>query len=58
MANEKTDKSQVEKFKQAARELETDESEEAFDRVLKKVAKAQDLAPSRKSVRRRTHDPE
>ncbi|WIW55418.1 hypothetical protein LRP31_09410 [Mesorhizobium mediterraneum] len=31
---------QIEKFKQAARELETDQSEEAFDRVLKKVVKA------------------
>lgn len=30
---------QIDKFKQAARELETDESEEAFDRALKKVAK-------------------
>ncbi|MER8391912.1 hypothetical protein NKH10_08380 [Mesorhizobium sp. M1340] len=36
----KPDKSQVDKFKEAARELETDQSEEAFDRVLKKVAKA------------------
>ncbi|MER8705882.1 hypothetical protein NKH49_09925 [Mesorhizobium sp. M1088] len=35
-----TDKSQLDKFKRAARELETDQSEEAFDRVLKKVAKA------------------
>lgn len=34
------EKSQVDKFKQAARELETDQSEEAFDRALKKIAKA------------------
>ena len=34
------EKSQVEKFRGAARELETDQSEEAFDRVLKKVVKA------------------
>ncbi|MER9630408.1 hypothetical protein [Mesorhizobium sp. M0296] len=34
------EKSQVEKFKEAARELKTDESEEAFDRVLKKVVKS------------------
>ncbi|MER8864788.1 hypothetical protein NKI19_13890 [Mesorhizobium sp. M0751] len=33
-------KEQIEKFREAARELETDQSEEAFDRVLKKVAKA------------------
>ncbi|CAN7290133.1 hypothetical protein [Mesorhizobium sp. LjNodule214] len=35
-----TKQSQLEKFKQVARELETDESEEHFDRVLKKVAKS------------------
>ncbi|MER9670544.1 hypothetical protein [Mesorhizobium sp. M0203] len=35
-----TDKSQLDKFKRAARELETDQSEEAFDRVLKKVVKS------------------
>lgn len=33
-------KKQREKFEDAARELETDDSEEAFDRVLKKVVKA------------------
>lgn len=33
-------KSQVEKFKEAARELQTDESEEAFDEKLKRVAKS------------------
>lgn len=33
-------KSQVDKFREAARELETDQSEEAFDRALKKVAKS------------------
>lgn len=32
-------KSQREKFEEAARELETDQSEEAFDRMVKKVAK-------------------
>lgn len=40
MAKEPTSKTQRDKFEEAARELETDESEEAFDRVLKKVAKA------------------
>lgn len=34
------DKSQREKFEEAARKLETDQSEEAFDRTLKKIAKA------------------
>jgi hypothetical protein len=32
--------SQVEKFREAARELEADESEENFDRTLKRIAKA------------------
>lgn len=31
---------QVEKFREAARQLETDDSEEAFDAKLKKIAKA------------------
>lgn len=31
---------QIDKFKEAARELETDQSEEAFDRALRKVTKA------------------
>ena len=34
------DKSQLDKFREAARDLQTDESEENFDRVLKKVAKS------------------
>lgn len=29
---------QIDKFKEAARELETDDSEEAFDAKLKKIA--------------------
>lgn len=33
-------RSQREKFEEAARELETDDSEEAFDAKLKKIAKA------------------
>lgn len=32
--------SQLDKFKEAARELETDDSEEAFDAALKRVGKA------------------
>jgi len=35
-----TEKKQIDKFREAARELETDESEGNFDRVLKRVAKA------------------
>lgn len=34
------EKSQVDKFREAARELETDDSEERFDERLKRVAKA------------------
>jgi hypothetical protein len=34
-----TKKSQADKFREAARELETDDSEEAFDAKLKKIAK-------------------
>lgn len=33
--------SQADKFKQTARDLECDESEEAFERKLKKVARPQ-----------------
>ena len=32
-------KSQIDKFREAARDLETDQSEERFDRILKKIAK-------------------
>ena len=39
MTTEKPKESQVDKFKEAARELETDDSEEAFDAKLKKIAK-------------------
>lgn len=40
MPIKQAENTQIEKFKKAARELETDQSEEACDRVLKKVAKA------------------
>ena len=39
-------KTQIDKVKEAAREHETDDSEEAFDRALKKIAKA---APPKES---------
>lgn len=32
-------KSQLERFKETAKQVETNDSEEAFDRTLKKVAK-------------------
>ena len=47
-------KSQLAKFKEAAREVETDDREEAFDAVLKKISKApppkDKEPPKRKSV--------
>ncbi|WP_394888472.1 hypothetical protein ACG873_24955 [Mesorhizobium sp. AaZ16] len=43
---------QIDKFKSAARELETDQSEEAFDRALKKIARPN----SREAADRRAVD--
>lgn len=43
--------SQYEKFKQAAREAETDDREDAFDRIVKKIAKP---APSPKDKKAKT----
>lgn len=40
MKHDERSKPQIEKFREAARELETDDSEERFGRVLKKIAKA------------------
>lgn len=34
------EKSQISRFKEAARELGTDDREEVFDRALKRIAKA------------------
>ena len=40
MANDaKDNRTQLERFKEAAKQVRTDDSEERFDRVLKKVAK-------------------
>lgn len=39
--------SQLDKFKEAARELETNEDEAEFDRALKKVAKAEKPLPKK-----------
>jgi hypothetical protein len=39
-------KPQIDKFKEAARELETNDSEEAFDAKLKKIAKAPPPKPA------------
>jgi hypothetical protein len=40
MTASRSDKPQIDKFREAARELETDDREEAFDAALKRVAKA------------------
>jgi hypothetical protein len=44
---DQTQKSQVDKFREAARELETDDSEANFDRMVKEVAKSN--APKREN---------
>jgi hypothetical protein len=38
-------KTQIDKFKEAAREVETDDREEAFDAIVKKIARS---SPDRK----------
>lgn len=49
MPKKRDEQAQSEAFVRAARELGTDESEEAFDKVLKRIAKA----PPPKSVQKR-----
>lgn len=51
----KKQESQLDRFKQAAHELETDQSEEAFDRVLKKIAKVP-RQPEIKPPKRKSKD--
>lgn len=41
----KRPKSQIDKFREAARELKTDDSEEHFDATLKKIVKAHPPKP-------------
>ena len=43
-----TAKTQLDKFKEAAKEVETDDSEETFDRRLKQVAKAPQPKPAKR----------
>jgi hypothetical protein len=45
---------QLEKFKKAARELETDNSEMRFNEKLGKIAKAKPPAPAKKPKMKRT----
>lgn len=39
--SKKTSQQQIERSREAGRELETDDSEENFDRLVKKIAKPQ-----------------
>jgi len=48
----KTAKSQSQKFKDAARATGCDEDEAAFEKRLKKIAKAKPPAPDKKKPRR------
>lgn len=41
------DKPQVERFKEAARDVETDDDEKRFDKILPKIAKAPRRTPSK-----------
>jgi hypothetical protein len=49
MIREKNDKSQLDRFKEAARDLGCDESEEAFDAALKQIGKAPPPTPDKPS---------
>ncbi len=46
------DKSQITKFKQAARELETDDNEKRFNEKLGKIAKQKPPVPANKSKKK------
>lgn len=55
MVSKKVDtdtKSQISKFRQAARELEADDNEERFNERLGKIAKAKPPAPAKKSKKK------
>lgn len=45
MSKPSPEKPQLAKFKEAAKQVETENSEETFDRVLKRVAKPSQSAP-------------
>ncbi len=49
-------KSQIDKFKEAAKEAETDNSEEVFDRVLQKLTKAPPRKPGARQRAKRASD--
>jgi hypothetical protein len=45
---------QLDKFKQAARELETDDNEKRFNEKLGKIARVKPPAPAKKSKKAKT----
>jgi hypothetical protein len=45
-----TQKSQIQKFREAARKIEADDSEERFDEALRRLAKSK-RKPSQKTVK-------
>ena len=49
------DKSQLDKFKEAARELGTDDDEERFDEIVKKVAKSAAKKDKKKDQQSKDH---
>jgi hypothetical protein len=51
MPTPKNEPTQIDKFKEAQRELETDQSQEHFDAILKKVAKSPSPAGKPKGPR-------
>ena len=51
-ADAEKEKAQLERFKDAARKAETDDSEEAFDRALRKVAKPEPRPPGERGTKR------
>jgi hypothetical protein len=50
--NAMTKKAQIQKFKEAARELETDDNEKRFNERLGKIAKQKPPAPANKSKKK------
>jgi hypothetical protein len=57
MGNEpKPDDEQLKRFQDAARNLGTDESEEAFDRALRKVASARPAPKPKRKAAKKTAD--
>jgi hypothetical protein len=51
MTDKKAEQSQVDKFRQLARELEADESEERFEEQVKRIAKKEPPADQAKRER-------